>query len=66
MNDRRSVQPVPEPDAPVTAAGTDHGLGAYVDQLREDYSVERYDLRRQLCVVLFGIATVLGLVFGLS
>lgn len=45
---------------------TDHGLGAYFDQLREDYYVERYDLRRQLCIVLFGIATVLGLVFGLS
>jgi hypothetical protein len=45
---------------------SDHGLGAYFDQLREDYHVERYDLRRQLCVVLFGIAVVLGLTFGLS
>lgn len=45
---------------------TDHGLGAYFDQLREDYYVERYDLRRQLCVVLFGIAVALGLAFGLS
>jgi hypothetical protein len=44
----------------------DHGLGAYFDQLREDYYLERYDLRRQLCIVLFGLATVLGLVFGLS
>lgn len=45
---------------------TDHGLGAYFDQLREEYYVERYDLRRQLCLVLFGIAVVLGLAFGLS
>lgn len=45
---------------------TDHGLGQYFDQLREDYYVERYDLRRQLTVVLFVIAIVLGLAFGLS
>jgi hypothetical protein len=44
---------------------TDHGQGLF-DQLREEYYVERYDLRRQLCLVLFGIAVVLGLAFGLS
>lgn len=44
----------------------DHGLGQYFDQLREEYYVERYDLRRQLCIVLFGTAVLLGLAFGLS
>lgn len=50
----------------LTDVYTDHGLGQYFDQLREDYYVERYNLRLQLCPVLFGIAVVLGLAFGLA
>ena len=45
---------------------TDHGLGQYFDQLREDYYVRRYDLRRKLCISLFVVAIALGFAFGLG
>lgn len=44
----------------------DHGLGSYFDQMREDFFVERYQLRLRLCSVLFGLAVILGLAFGLG
>jgi hypothetical protein len=50
----------------LTDVYTDHGLGAYFDQMREEYFVERYKLRLQLCPVLFGIAVVLGMAFGFA
>ena len=50
----------------LTEIYTDHGLGAYFDQLREDYFIERYRIRLILCPVLFGIAVALGLAFGLA
>jgi hypothetical protein len=45
---------------------TDHGVGQYFDQLREDYFLERYRLRLLLCPVLFVLAIGLGLAFGLG
>ncbi|HEY7682171.1 MAG TPA: hypothetical protein VH879_05975 [Gemmatimonadales bacterium] len=50
----------------LTEIYTDHGLGSYFDQLREDYFVERYRLRLALCPILFALAVGLGLAFGLG
>jgi hypothetical protein len=50
----------------LTEIYTDHGVGQYFDQLREDYFLERYRLRLLLCPVLFALALVLGLAFGLA
>jgi hypothetical protein len=50
----------------LTEIYTDHGLGQYFDQLREDYFLERYRLRLLLCPVLFVLAVGLGLAFGLG
>ena len=43
---------------------TDHGLGKYFDQMREEFFVERYSIRLALCPVLWGLALVLGVAFG--
>ena len=45
---------------------SDHGLGPYFDQMREEFFVERYRIRLLLCPVLFALAVVLGLAFGLA
>jgi hypothetical protein len=45
---------------------SDHDVGQYFDELREDYFLERYRLRLALCPVLFGLAILLGLAFGLA
>lgn len=50
----------------LTEIYTDHGLGQYFDQLREDYFLERYRLRLLLCPVLFALAVGLGLAFALA
>jgi hypothetical protein len=34
--------------------------------MREEFFVERYQLRLRLCSVLFGLAVILGLAFGLG
>lgn len=44
----------------------DHGLGSYFDQMREEFYVERYALRLRLCGVLFALAVILGLAFGVG
>jgi hypothetical protein len=48
----------------LTEIYADHGLGQYFDELREDYFVERYNLRLRLCPVLLALALVLGFAFG--
>ena len=45
---------------------TDHGLGKYFDQLREQFFVERYGIRLALCPALFVLALLLGLAFSSS
>ena len=48
----------------LTEIYADHGLGQYFDELREEYFVERYNLRLTLCPVLLGVALLLGFAFG--
>ena len=43
---------------------SDHGLGKYFDQMREEFFVARYGIRLALCPVLFGLALLLGVAFG--